>query len=299
MHLAAHETGVSFEQVTTGLVRFERSVFAAQAATSKQAQMLARMRFSTDQVKGAMQNLDPFLDLFVGKFAHLHEGPEKVGVAMEFMGRAGANNIKFMQQWAARAAEFRQETRALGMELDGPAVAAAREFQTATKKLEAQWESFTLRIGQAVLPALEKMEISFAGVANIAKEIFAGHFYGWADAWVKGANEMAESLERMDKGALATNVLKSLNDKTGKVKEAAEDIHTLSDRLVLVRKPPGSNPPVPPTHRSAAACFQTDGGSDPPPIALLQVLEACKRSVAVAVPRDSCRDLPLFRVESV
>src|ERR1022692_2526790 len=66
MHLAAHETGVSFEQVTTGLVRFERSVFAAQAATSKQAQMLARMRFSTDQVKGAMQNLDPFLDLFVG-----------------------------------------------------------------------------------------------------------------------------------------------------------------------------------------------------------------------------------------
>src|ERR1022692_4427608 len=43
MHLAAHETGVSFEQVTTGLVRFERSVFAAQAATSKQAQMLARM----------------------------------------------------------------------------------------------------------------------------------------------------------------------------------------------------------------------------------------------------------------
>src|ERR1019366_2905555 len=84
MHLAAHETGVSFEQVTTGLVRFERSVFAAQAATSKQAQMLARMRFSTDQVKGAMQNLDPFLDLFVGKFAHLHEGPEKVGVAGEF-----------------------------------------------------------------------------------------------------------------------------------------------------------------------------------------------------------------------
>ncbi len=100
MHLAAHGTGVSFEQVTTGLVRFERSVFAAQAATSKQAQMLARMRFSTDQVKGAMQNLDPFLDLFVGKFAHLHEGPEKVGVAMEFMGRAGANNIKLMQQWA-------------------------------------------------------------------------------------------------------------------------------------------------------------------------------------------------------
>src|ERR1022692_3597573 len=86
-------------QLRTGdhrVVRFERSVFAAQAATSKQAQMLARMRFSTDQVKGAMQNLDPFLDLFVGKFAHLHEGPEKVGVAMEFMGRAGANNIKFM-----------------------------------------------------------------------------------------------------------------------------------------------------------------------------------------------------------
>ena len=234
MHLAAHELNVSFDQVTTGLVRFERSVFAAQDPTSKQAQLLERMGFTTDQVKGAMQNIDPFLDEFGKRFATLHEGPEKTGVAMEFMGRAGANNIKFMQVWAAQAEELRKETRALGMELSPALVDAARRQMGATKELEEQWDAFVLRIGQRVLPMLTKAEISFGGLGEVLDEIGKGHFYGWAAAWMKGAEEMSDSIDKMAEAQRAAKVLEELFNKQPKpkaAKEAAEDIHTLTDRL--------------------------------------------------------------------
>src|ERR1022692_878473 len=233
MHLAAHELNVSFDQVTTGLVRFERSVFAAQDPTSKQAQLLERMGFTTDQVKGAMQNIDPFLDEFGKRFATLHEGPEKTGVAMEFMGRAGAANIKFMQQWAARAEEFRRETRELGMELDPTAVKAAREYATSVKLLDAQWEAFHMRIGEFVLPQLQKVLIFTAGMVEVLKEgaFDVGHF---TTAFVAGASQMTESIEAAAKSAQASVIIKDLLDKHAKApktKEAAEDIHTLTDRL--------------------------------------------------------------------
>src|ERR1039457_2657764 len=223
MHLAAHETGV----------RFEQSVFAAQDPTSKQAQLLERMGFTTDQVKGALGNIDPFLDEFGKRFATLHEGPEKTGVAMEFMGRAGAANIKFMQQWAARAEEFRRETRELGMELDPTAVKAAREYATSVKLLDAQWEAFHMRIGEFVLPQLQKVLIFTAGMVEVLKEgaFDVGHF---STAFVAGAREMTESIEAAAKSAQASVIIKDLLDKHAKApktKEAAEDIHTLTDRL--------------------------------------------------------------------
>jgi hypothetical protein len=254
MHLAAHEVGVGFEQVVTGIVRFERSVFAAQDPTSKQAQLLARMGFTTAQVQGAMQNIDPFLEEFGKKFAHLHEGPEKTGVAMEFMGRSGTEMNKFFMQWAARAEELRKAAHDLGIELSTNDVYAAREYMTATKGLEMEWTAFSLTIGQAVLPKLRELVIDLAGVTAVAKHLGEEHtLRNWVgttmidaitglkakqkslwDSWVEGANEAAVAMAKVATSAEAAATVHALDlvaPHTEKVKAATQEFSALTSML--------------------------------------------------------------------
>src|SRR6202167_524289 len=253
MHLVAHEVGVGFDQVVTGIVRFERSVFAAQDPTSKQAQLLARMGFTTAQVQGAMQNIDPFMAEFGRRFATLHEGPEKTGVAMEFMGRAGAANIKFLMQWAARAAELKAEAHGLGIELSTTQVDAARANAVAVKGLEMQWEAFSLKIGQAVLPRLTELAIDLAGVAAMTKHLAEDHTARtwfattmiegitgikvaqkslW-ESWIEGANEAANAMANAVKAeeAAATVTMLDVVPKPAKVKEATQEFTALTSIL--------------------------------------------------------------------
>src|ERR1022692_2593119 len=198
MHLAANELGVSFDQVTTGIVRFERGVFAAQSPTSKQAQTLAQMGFSTDQVRGAMTNIAPFLEEFGQKFAALPAGPEKTGVALEFMGRAGANNIKFMQVWAQMAEEMRKKAADLGIELSPTDVLKAQQYQAAIKGLHSQWEAFSLMIGREFMPMLTKATIFVGGFVEALKNAKSGLDIPllWLPGVAKGADETERPAER-------------------------------------------------------------------------------------------------------
>lgn len=236
MHMAADDLDVSFDQVTLGLVRFERGVMQAQDGTSMQARLLAQMGYSTDQVRGAMSNIAPFLEDFGQKFAQLPEGPQKTGVAMEFMGRAGANNIKFMQVWAAQAEEFRKKAQELGLELSPTDVLKAREYQAAVKDLHEQWEAFEMWIGSRAVPILTSLEV---GVGGFIEALKAGPMSGLdlVAKWTAGMSSVAGEIQAMAKAA---NDLGHIKDIPGlgagaKTKEAAQDLHTLTDRVEEMR----------------------------------------------------------------
>ncbi len=230
MHVAAHELNVPFEQVTAGIVRFERSVEAAQDPTSKQAQLLARMGFTTAEVHAAIKNFNPFLDEFAHRFSALAPGPEKVGVSMEFMGRAGAENIKFMQAWTNQAEEYRKKAHELGVEIGKNDVEAAKKYQAGIKELEAQWEGFAVTIGRKVMPVLQNVVKIISGLAEGMKS-GATNVLAFTAAFTVGYTAMAVEMDKAAKAAAASDLIKSLAPAPEKVKAALQDFHSLTSEL--------------------------------------------------------------------
>ncbi len=234
MHVAAHEVGIGFDQVVGGVRRLERAVFEAQDPTSKQAQALGRMGFSTAQLRAAVTDVTPFLQDFAKRFKELPDGPEKTGIAMEFMGRSGTEMIRFLQAWGDETERFRKTARALGIQLSTEDINAARQYQAGIKELSAEWEGFVITLGNKVMPAIKAVVVGIGGLVEAIKS-GATNVFSFSAAFAIGATEMTQKMEEIAKLGRTSEVIKALAPKPAEVKAALENFHSLTGVLDEMR----------------------------------------------------------------
>ncbi len=108
-------------------------------------------------VPSQLETTDKLLMRIADRFKNMADGQQKVGIATELMGRGGAFLIPLLNKGSQGIQEMIDKARAYGAILDGPVIAAGKEFYEVTEEGQLALIGLKNTIGAGLLPALTKM----------------------------------------------------------------------------------------------------------------------------------------------
>ena len=124
-------------------------------------------------VRDASGEMRPVMDVFsdlADRLAAMPEGAERTALAMDLMGRSGANMMPLMGGGAAAIREMMEEADRLGLTISGETAAAAEQFNDNILRLRRTFTGVTRVISAEMVPVLE----SLSQILVSAAEIFQG-----------------------------------------------------------------------------------------------------------------------------
>jgi hypothetical protein len=181
LSFAAEQSGVNVQQLQTGLVKLSRT--ASDAATGSQAAAAGfdAIGVSVKDAQGNLKTTDQLLLEVADKFSGYRDSTEKVALATQLFGRAGAELIPLLNAGADGIRALQEEARALGLEISTDTYKAAEQFNDLMNVLSKVVSGFALDIAQSVLPGLVALAKLFADNAKAGRES-AGAAQFFADA---------------------------------------------------------------------------------------------------------------------
>jgi hypothetical protein len=111
-------------------------------------------------VRDASGEMRPVMDVFqdvADRLAAMPEGAERTALAMDLMGRSGANMMPLMAGGAAAIREMMDEADRLGLTISGETAAAAQQFNDNILRLQRTFSGITRQISAELLPIIEGM----------------------------------------------------------------------------------------------------------------------------------------------
>ena len=147
---AADLSGVSFEQLQTGLTRLAKTTEDFRDGSKSAVDAFSKIGLDPSNFKDTADLLSAVAD----QFARLPDGAQKTALAVELFGKSGAQLIPLLNEGAAGLAAFRAEAERFGVVIDDQAAAAAEQFNDNISRLGAIADGFKNSIGNSVIPAL-------------------------------------------------------------------------------------------------------------------------------------------------
>lgn len=170
--------------------------------------------------KDGVKDPEAALAKLADQFAAMEDGPEKVKLAVDKLGRSGVALIPFLNSGSAGIAELREEAHKLGIVIDEETAKAFEKFGDDQARLGAAWKGIKTQIVSALLPAMQGLidranewiathqeEIANAiavavGVAAKAFEVFGHVMTGVVDVF----NYLSENSELVEAALIAIGV---------------------------------------------------------------------------------------------
>lgn len=175
---AADLSDVSFEQLQTGMAKLAKSADDAAGGSKSAAEAFAKLRIDPTQ-------FDDTSDLFTEvaeQLSKLPDGAQKTALAMDLLGKSGAQLIPLLNGGADGLAEMRSEAERLGIVIDGKTAAAAEQFNDNMTRLSASLTGFMQQVGNALIPILADISDDFTEASGGAKSFGESVAYGVAFA---------------------------------------------------------------------------------------------------------------------
>lgn len=107
--------------------------------------------------------------------ASLEDHTEKVAVAQELFGRAGADLIPLLDSGTEAIAEMRQEAHDLNVVFSEEAAQAAEEFEDSKTRLKTAFAGIGAAISKEVMPQMEELIKGLTERLKVAMEWFSDH----------------------------------------------------------------------------------------------------------------------------
>ena len=262
MAAVSKETGESFESLTMALGRASRSIGAALATpTATSAKLIFELAGGAENLKKIIAErggTGEAIEMLLKRIFALGDITQRNLALQTLFGRGWMQNTVVLQRLAKEgfgAAE--EEARKLGMLMDDRAAARAHVFAEEMNTMRATVEGLALKVGQTLIPVLQQLFLSFAGLKASAQEfglvlkaIALDPLTPWkTTAWKEAAEKpkeafeairaAAEEMQKAMSGALknlskdakgATLDLSKLHEKTRELTEAEKEE---ADRLEL------------------------------------------------------------------
>ena len=153
LKVGADESGSSLEEVSAGLIKFEKLVGEA-AAGSKEA--TAKLIALGVDPREAIKDLDGALAKAFQTINDAPPGVRQVKLAIDGFGKSGANLIPVIRGIDGNLSGATEKAKELGQSFSGAAADAADEFGDALDDLQKQAEGTGFTIGNAVIPEITK-----------------------------------------------------------------------------------------------------------------------------------------------
>ena len=247
LKFSADELSIPFEQLVQGITRFESSVYKANEGGEAQVKIFARLGISSKEVADGENDIWPLLGKVADRLHDMNDGTEKAAILRELFARGGPAFTRLLDLGSEGIKRLGDEAKDLGITLSGPAAEAARDYEAAMKRMHAQVEAIDIEIGEKAIPLLEKWSaLKAAFVKSLADDVSAG-FGGLLKMGARGgfladveANydkilaEIDKAVAERSKGPDG-GPMDHLLPPPAKLKAAAEDFHSITDRLEEMR----------------------------------------------------------------
>lgn len=135
LEFAAGLSGVETENLSTSLIKLNRSISEAAQGTAAQADAFAALGVSATSADGSLRPTEEVLNDLADSFSQAEDGVGKTAAAVEIFGRSGAQLIPLLNSGSAGLREMGLEAEQLGLVIDTETAKAAERFNDNLSRL--------------------------------------------------------------------------------------------------------------------------------------------------------------------
>lgn len=149
---AAEQSGADFETLETGIKTMQKQLHAAATGGKGAVELLAEIGIKLEDI----QSLNPAeqFRMIADRIGAVNDPAKRTALALEMFGKSGQKLVPLLSAGRAGIMALEKEAESLGIVLSTEAVAAAQEFDDASKKMWVTLKAVGVQIGAAVIPAL-------------------------------------------------------------------------------------------------------------------------------------------------
>ena len=147
---AARSTGVDLQTLEGAMTKLAKAAREGMDVNSSKGKLFAALGISVDDLK----NLETLVPKLADAFAALPESTTKTALALELMGRSGAELIEFMNQGSDGLKDFADRARELGIIIDEETAAKADQFKDSLDDVQLAVKGLGIRVASELLPKL-------------------------------------------------------------------------------------------------------------------------------------------------
>jgi hypothetical protein len=151
---AADLSDVSLQGLGTSIGRLSRNMQAASTGTKTAQAAFNALGVEFQNTDGTLRSSSDVLLDISDKFARMPDGAEKTAIAMQLMGRSGAEMIPLLNAGGNSIREMGDEAERAGLVISQDAARSAEEFNDNLTRLNSALKGVAIRIASALLPAL-------------------------------------------------------------------------------------------------------------------------------------------------
>jgi hypothetical protein len=157
LEYAAKLADVSSESLQTGMTKLIKTQADAARGSKLQADLFQRLGIAYKETDGTLRAGDKVLADLADRFASMPDGAEKTAIAVELLGRSGANMIPLLNGGSQALRAAGDEARAFGLVVSTEAGRAAEEFNDNLTRLGSAVKGAALDVAQDLLPTLNDL----------------------------------------------------------------------------------------------------------------------------------------------
>lgn len=259
---AADLSGVSFEQLQTGLTRLAKTTEDFRDGSKSAVDAFGKIGLDPSNFKDTADLLSAVAD----QFARLPDGEQKTALAVELFGKSGAQLIPLLNEGAAGLAAFRSEAERFGVVISDQSATSAQQFKDNIDRMTKAVEGLKIQLVNQALPALTDITNSMVAAtkqAGILNGVLIGMREAWAYAFGLDADSaLKNQAKQVEKRIIEINSLLA-NGGTKRTAsgivplEESEINRLLAERVQLARQLGGVqdllNPAAKPSRKPAEA----------------------------------------------
>jgi hypothetical protein len=160
--LALTESGVSSDQMATGMKMLSKQIYAAEGGTKSAITNLQGVGISLKDIK-TLKPEELFFKV-AGKVADLKDNTAKLAEATKLFGRSGTDLLPFFDLGSAGIAKLRDENTRLGATFDEDMIKKAQAAEFNLSELQTAQQGLTIAFGESLAPALADLAVKITGV---------------------------------------------------------------------------------------------------------------------------------------
>jgi hypothetical protein len=166
LQYAAKLSDVSVGQLQAGMTRLVRAQAEAARGTERYVELFRAIGVSAVSADGALRNSADVLTDLADVFSTMPDGATKTALAVELLGRSGADLIPLLNGGAAGLAEMRAEAEQLGLVISAEAGRAAEQFNDDITRMGAAVRGASIEVGTQLLPVLTDLSGQVVAMAK-------------------------------------------------------------------------------------------------------------------------------------
>lgn len=166
LNYAASLADVSTEQLGTGLRILSKNAEAAAEGSSKARAIFERLGITVQDASGALKPTGALFEEVARKLGNLPDGATKTALAMQALGKSGAELIPLLNDGADGFERITAEAKKAGQVIDGETSKAAQQFNDDMTRLNKSFEGIAISLAKDLVPGLATLSTEFVRAVN-------------------------------------------------------------------------------------------------------------------------------------